>query len=177
MAKRTLLRLSALAAILAGILRAIASFVPAGRSSINVELLYFSIDLFLLLGLIGFYAAQYEKVGAAGFIGFLLAVIGIITIRSQYAMPGIQLYPLGALTFLAGLNLLAIYSALRNQLPKWVSVVLLLSTVSGFAAFAIQNNSLPFVISGILFGISFIGIGLYLYSTSSNPKHFARASG
>ena len=177
MAKRTLLRLSALAAILAGILRAIASFVPAGRSSINIELLYFSIDLFLLLGLIGFYAVQYEKVGAVGFMGFLLAVIGIITIRSQYAMPSIQLYPLGALTFLAGLNLLTIYSTLAKQLPKWVTAILLLSTVSGFAAFAFQNNPLPFIVSGILFGISFFGIGLYLYSISTTGKMFARASG
>ena len=170
MSKATLVRLSGLAAILAGILRAIASFVPARPYSISVELLYFSIDVCLLLGLIGLYASLYEKVGLSGFVGFVLAIIGITAIRSQHAMPGIQLYPLGALTFLTGLNLLVLRAFIVKRFPGWVTGVLLLSTLIGFLAFAMQGTSLPFIVSGVLFGISFIGVGIHLYTTVSNAK-------
>ena len=175
MSKATLVRLSGLAAILAGILRAIASFVPARPYSISVELLYFSIDV-CLLGLIGLYASLYEKVGLSGFVGFVLAIIGITAIRSQHAMPGIQLYPLGALTFLAGLNLLVIRAFIVKRFPGWVTGVLLLSTLLGFLAFAFQKTTLIFIVSGILFGISFIGVGMHLYATANNAKHFAKAN-
>lgn len=176
MSKATLIRLGGLAAILAGILRSIASFVPADPSHVKDELLYLSIDVFLLLGLIGLYASLYEKVGLSGFVGFVLAVIGIITIRSQQAMPGIQLYPLGALTFLAGLNLLVIRAFIVKRFPGWVTGVLLLSTLLGFLAFAFQKTTLIFIVSGILFGISFIGVGMHLYATANNAKHFAKAN-
>jgi len=176
MRKATLLRLSAIAAILAGILRAIASFIPANPSRIDIELLYLSIDVFLLLGLIGVYASLYEKVGISGLVGFVLAIIGIAFIRSNKAIPGVSLYPYGALIFLAGLNLLVIRAFIVKGFPGWVTGVLLLSTLTGFLAFAFQNNPMPFIVSGILFDISFFGIGWHLYSIASNTKHLAKAS-
>jgi hypothetical protein len=185
MTKATLLRLSGLVAILAGTMRIGASFVITAPLNFNIEFssfsiqvfqvqvfqgefLYLSIDVLLLLGLIGFYASQYEKLGLPGLTGFVLAIIGIAIIRSNKMIPGVSLYPYGALIFLTGLNLLTISSSIAKQLPWWVTSSLLLSTLTGFAAFAFQGTNLPNIVSGILFGIGFIGIGIYLDLSAKN---------
>jgi hypothetical protein len=50
-----------LAAILAGILREIASFTPSA-ASVGLQMFYFAIDVLLLLGTVGVYAFQLQPV-------------------------------------------------------------------------------------------------------------------
>src|SRR5437870_13880144 len=57
-----LIRWGGLAAILAGILRGIASFTPTAASA-ELQLFYFAIDVLLLLGAIGVYAFQKQEIG------------------------------------------------------------------------------------------------------------------
>ncbi len=62
MARTNLIRWGGLAAVLAGILRGIASFTPT-TASITLQVLYFTIDVLLLLGIVGVYEFQKQETG------------------------------------------------------------------------------------------------------------------
>src|SRR6266852_2162663 len=104
-----LIRLGGLAAIIAGILRGIASFLPG--TTPRIMLFYLLTDVFLLFGSIGLYGFQLEEIGLAGTLGFPLQIVGtLILIGRDVAIFGASLYPVGALMFAAGLDLLAVGS-------------------------------------------------------------------
>ena len=111
----SLIRLGGLAAIFAGILRGINSFIPSDAPGVAV--LYLLTDIFILSGVIGIYRFQYQEAGLWGFFGFLLAIVGIITVRVS-AVVGVSLYSVGALMFAAGLSLLAVGSWIARKLPR-----------------------------------------------------------
>jgi hypothetical protein len=166
MSSATLIRLGGLAAILAGILRGVNSFVPIDAPGVVVAILYLLTDIFLLFGIISMYGFQHQESGLWGFFGFLLTMIGIATIRTG-AIAGVNLYPIGALTFTVGLSLFAVGSWIARKLPQWVSVFWVLSTIVGFIGYFISSLNLLFVASGVIFGIGFAGAGIKIWSATS----------
>jgi hypothetical protein len=166
MSSATLIRLGGLAAILAGILRGVNSFVPIEAPGGVVAIPYLLTDIFLLFGIISMYGFQHQETGLRGFFGFLLTMIGITTIRTG-AIAGVSLYPIGASTFTAGLSLFAVGSWIARKLPKWVSVFWVLSTIVGFIGYFIPSLNLLFVASGVIFGIGFAGAGIKIWSATS----------
>ncbi len=163
MSSANLIRLGGLAAIMAGILRGINSFLPSSIPVVQLELLYLLTDILIILGLIGLYGFQHQESKLWGFWGFLLAIIGIAVIRTG-TIAGIKVYAIGASIFVVGLSLFAVGSWLAGKLPQWVSIVWVLSTVAGFLGYFLPGFSLLFAISGVLFGIGFAGAGLQVWS-------------
>ncbi len=130
MLRKSLIRLYGLAAIVAGILRGIASFVPG--TTPRVMLLYLVTDVLLLFGSIGLYSFQLEEIGLAGTLGFALQVAGILMlIGRDVAIFGASLYPIGALMFAAGLDLLAVGSWKAKKFPRWILLLWIFSTIAG----------------------------------------------
>ncbi|WP_225887116.1 hypothetical protein [Nodosilinea nodulosa] len=146
---------------MAGILRGVTSFLPTTLLDNAIAPLYLLIDIFILFGLLSLYGFQHQKSGAWGSFGFLLAVIGLMLIRTG-EMAGIALYPLGASMFTIGLSAFAVGTWRAGQLPKWISVCWLLSTILGFMGYFIPNLSALFVLSGVLFGVGFAGAGVQI---------------
>jgi hypothetical protein len=165
MSSANLIRLGGLAAIIAGILRGVNSFLPDRVSSVTLEILYLLTDLFILFGVMGLYGFQHEEAGLWGFWGFLLATIGTgIIIGPDGSIAGVNLYPVGGLIFAAGLTLLAVGSWIANKLPRWIPAFWVLSTIIGFIGYFIPGLNLLFVVSGVIFGISFAGAGIAVRS-------------
>jgi hypothetical protein len=172
----TLIRLGGLAAAIAGILRGINSVLPSTLPEGVIALLYLLTDIFLLFGMMGLYGFQYRKSGAWGFFGFLLTIIGIAIIRTG-TLSGISLYPVGALTFATGLIAFAVGSWIAKALPKWISLIWIVSTIIGFVGYFSPGLSSLFVLSGLLFGIGFFSAGFKVFSSSqhSNPVEIERS--
>ncbi len=166
MSSANLIRLGGLAAILAGILRGANSFVVSDAPSGAIAVLYLLTDIFILFGIIGIYGFQHQESRLWGFFGFLLAIVGIALIRTG-AISGVSLYPIGALIFAAGLSLFAVGSWIARKLPRWVSAFWVLSTIVGFIGYFIPGLNLLFVISGVIFGMSFAGAGMKVWSATS----------
>ena len=180
MSSITLIRLGGLAAIIAGILRGVTSFLPSTLSvsspsesaldslpGTGIALLYLLVDIFLLFGTIGLYGFLYRKSGIWGFAGFMLAVIGLALIRTG-EISGVLLYPVGASLFTLGISSFAIGAWIAGQLPRWISVCWVLSTIVGFLGYFVPALSLLFSISGALLGIGFASAGLKMWSLT-NP--------
>jgi hypothetical protein len=159
---RVLIHVGALAAIAAGILRAVGAFLPADPASTGLAVLYLVIDVGITLGLIAWYWAQHAWVGTWGTAGFILAVVGIELIRSNGAIPGVALYPPGALLLLIGIDLVAYRAWRAGRLPVWLLGLLLCSTLAGPVGL-VPGLSAFLGLSGLTFGIGFAGMGVVVW--------------
>ncbi|HEV8371239.1 MAG TPA: hypothetical protein VGQ39_25065 [Pyrinomonadaceae bacterium] len=159
MSSAALIRAGGIAAIVGGVLRVAASFAPSIGSDVERQLLYFVIDVFLLLGLLGFYELRHQDIGRTGALGFLLALVGLSVVRSSRAIPGLDLYPVGALAFVGGLIAMCGSAWRVKTLAGWVPVAFVVSTLVGFVGTVVNDAEWLFVVSGLLFGAAFAGLG------------------
>ena len=156
------IRLCAIAAILAGLLRATASFIP--ETTANVYVLYFLIDLFLLTGVIGLYLSSMtggKMVGRLGFVLMCSALLVLIARDVGVVTP--DAYALAAALFSLGLDLFAIQALRTRKIAVWIPVSWILSTIGGPVGFFVPTLHFLFVISGLLFGIAFMGAGVVMW--------------
>jgi len=173
MTSTTLIRLGGAAAILAGLLRAGTSFISYSNSkpSAQMEMLYLVIDILILLGLLGIYAHQHERVGGVGFVGFLLALIGTaIIVGPDGAIGSVDMYVVGSMLITFGLTLFSLASLRAQSLPRAAPLLWILSTLVGVGGFLIKGPALLFVIAGLAFGLAFIVAGSRIWSESSLKK-------
>ena len=162
MSSSTLFRVCAGSAILAGILRIITSFIPEGTP--NVLRFYLVVDLCLLMGVIGLHkfvraAKLIPLLGTALMILALVALIG----RDLGLAPA-NTYARAALTFSLGLDLFAIH-LLQTQMPSWIPVAWLVSTIVGPVGFFVSQLHFLFTISGLIFGIAFAAAGVIMWGS------------
>lgn len=168
MSSNNLIRLGGLAAIIAGVLRGVASFVPQSIGIDQLELLYLVTDLFILFGIMGLYGFQHKEAGIWGFLGFLLAIAGNgMIIGPDGEIFGVNLYPVGSLLLAVGLNLFVIGGWNAHKLPRWTLVSLGLSTILGFVGYFVPSLDFLFVVSGLLFAIGFAGAGSQVFWATS----------
>jgi len=163
MDQRTLFRLSAIAAIAAGLARIGAAF-PLFTSPIEREWLYTVIDVLLLFGLIGIYLDRAPRLGYLGLASFAVAVAALSFIGGPDADPfGFNTYEQGAAALaiaMAGLSIAWFRVGERPRGPPlcWFGSVIaagLLGYVPGLARFGLAA-------AGILFGAGFTLAGLAL---------------
>lgn len=167
MSSVTLIRLGGLAAMVAGILRGVNSFLPnVLADTVAIALLYLLTDIFLFFGMMGLYGFQHRKSGAWGFVGFLLTIVGLAIIRTG-TLSGVNLYPVGALTFAVGLSAFAVGTWIARALPKWISVCWIISTIIGFIGYFSPSLNPLFILSGLLFGVGFASAGFKVFSAAS----------
>lgn len=158
-----------MSAILAGTLRAIASFIPV--TATRIYLLYFAIDLFLLLGVIGFFRASLAAAKLLGFVGFVIMFLAVlILIARDVGIFPKTVYAGAAGAFSLGLVLFAIQVLLTRKISVWMPIAWILSTIIGPVGFFVPSLSFLFVISGLLFGLAFAAAGVATWRLSS-PIH------
>src|SRR4051794_18692809 len=160
--KSTLVRVGAIAAVLAGLLRAAAAVAPGAGSEVQRQSLYFVIDLLLLLGVIAAYAQHHESLGRSGAGAFLITLTGLLLVRSSRAIPGVDLYPAGAASVAIGWILLALTWWKWSGGSPVVPLTLLLSLLLGAASQISGRASMLFVVSGLLFAAAMVEVGRQL---------------
>jgi hypothetical protein len=159
MSKANFLALSGIAAMLAGLLRAVATFVPETVPVMALQTLYMCTDIFILLAVIGLYDLERDRIGGLGLAGFLSSLVGLLVIRSANAFTEINLYALGAVLLLLGL--IALSNALRRvgALPSWIIVLWTLSFAAGVAASVVPRSAVPTMLAGLLFSVGIFAAG------------------
>ena len=96
--------------------------------------------------------------GELGAAGFLSTVAGTLLVRSSCAVPGLDLYPAGALSAAMGWMLLTSAWWRAAKGPAFVPALFVLSIVIGLVAQIVSRASL-FVASGAIFGAAVAGAG------------------
>lgn len=161
LARRTaaLVRVGAVAAVVAGVLRIVSTFIPYEPNSPGLEALYGVIDLGLMFGLVAVYIASAEAVGLAGLGLFLLALAGVASIVGPDAPAfGIDFYRIGALVFVSGLAGLSVLLLRAGMMRN--SAVLWLATFAASLATVVAPQA--FMAAGLAIGAGYVLAGLEL---------------
>lgn len=148
--------LLAWAAILGGILRLSEPFLERVLHGTALHTFYALIDVFLILGFIGFgmAAGKPGKAGAAiGVIGLLLIRIGPVT--------GLELYQAGAALALFGGALIGMDILHRRAKSGLAAILLIGALVLGLAALLKTTTPAAFA-AGAAFGLGFVIEGIAL---------------
>jgi hypothetical protein len=162
----TLIRVGGGAAIVGGVLRGVGSFASGG-SEVARQSLYFIVDLLLLFGVFAAYLQNHEALEGRGAAGFLTTVFGILLVRSSRAVPGLDLYPAGALSVAIGWTLLSHDWWKRANGPAFVPVLFVLSIVAGFVGQIVPRAAVLFVVSGVIFAAAMVGVGRHVLLTAT----------
>jgi drug/metabolite transporter (DMT)-like permease len=179
LSSKNLIRWGGLAAVLAGVLQAVASLWPSAEPTVTLELYYLLVDLLILFGILGVYGFLGERSGVTGFLGFLFGVVGTaIIVGPDGELGGVDMYAVGSAVLAVGLVLLAVGSWKARMLPYWVPVLWVLTAVLGFVGAGVEGLASLFVVSGVTFGLSFVGAGVRVWSEAgSTAQHQHGPSG
>jgi hypothetical protein len=162
MSSSILFRICAACAILAGILRAITSFIPEGIP--NVLLFYLAVDLCLLMGVIGLYGFVEGSSRFLPLLGSALMVLALIVlIGRDLGLASANIYAGAAATFSLGLDLFAIHLLQTRKMPSWIPIAWLVSTIVGPVGFFVSQLHFLFAISGLIFGMAFGAAGVVMW--------------
>ena len=152
----------ALSAILAGTLRTVASFIPETTPSVYV--VYFAIDLLLLLGSVGLYQSFAIAGKVLGLLGVGLMVFALLVLIARdlgVLTPGA--YAVGAGLFSLGLDVFSVHMLRNVKVHSWIPVCWIASTIIGAIGFLVPGMLLLFAVSGLLFGIAFAAAGVAMW--------------
>jgi hypothetical protein len=161
----TLVRVGAAAAIIAGLLRAVTAVAPAAGSEVERQSVYFIIDVLLLFGVLATYAQHHTALGRSGAGAFLITVTGLLLVRSSRAVPGVDLYPVGATSVVFGWVVLGFTWWKWSHGSLMVPLLLVLSLLLGAASQVGGRAATLFAASGVLFGAAMVEVGRQLLLT------------
>jgi hypothetical protein len=156
------IKLLAGAALLAGTLRIVAAFIPYVPNSTWLELLYATIDLGMLFGLLGLASIWGNAWNAASTLSFGVALSGLsLIIGPDPKVFGIDFYIAGSAIYLLGLSGIStclLYQR-RVQIP---AVFWLLCFGASLATLAVSS---PLIVmgAGITLSLGFIGLAVNLW--------------
>jgi hypothetical protein len=175
MSSSTLLRCAALAAILAGALRIVSSFISAGGD--DAELLYLVIDLGFLFGLTGIYLSAHQRIGILGFAGFAIAFPAAASIVGpDGVLYGVSLYQVGGGLLVLGLAILGV-AQLRARIGRRTSsIAWIVAFVAAIATVIPGVAAAAFAVTGVAFGAAFIAAGVELWNATSQRASATRGS-
>jgi hypothetical protein len=154
-----LYRLAGVAAILAGLLRAIDAFAFMFLTGGDTDKLFLVTDIFLLFALIGIYAHEHRAVGWAGLAGFAVALVGIVMVRSAGA--SIDAYVYGAATVAVGMAVLGVAMLVGRAAFRVAPILWIVALAAAVPVYWIESDWL-FELAGVAFGLGFVAAGVEL---------------
>ncbi len=165
MNKSTLLRLSAVAAIVGGALRVADAFLTTAVAVHIQQLCYFVTDLMLLFGLCGIYLSRSNRLGLTGLLGFAVSVTGILMVRSSaLSLFGLSAYLVGATVTLLGIVVIGAAMLIHAAFPQLAPILWIASLIIGVIGLLPSAMSWGVTLAGVTFGIGFIAAGICLFS-------------
>lgn len=156
-----------------GVCRIVANFIPYMPESPPLEALYALTDLCLMFGLLAIYASVHERTGAAGLVGFSIAMAGLASIVGpDAAVFGVDFYLAGACVMLIGMLILSfsLLFARRLRIPAWLWIASFALSMTAAAT----GQALPAMLSGLAFGTGFVLAGFAINSFLAGPARVRR---
>jgi hypothetical protein len=150
-----LLRISACAAVLAGLLWLIAQAIPHVPGSAKLELLYAAVDLAFLVALTGLIAQTAPQIRTPGLVLLLIALGSVASIVGPDAKAfGVDFYLAGSALFTIALGLSAPFLASLPGL-KPAAAAWMLAALTGLAS-ALGGGSTLVLGAGFLLAVGFV---------------------
>ncbi len=166
-------RLFGALALLGGALRLIATFIPYTPDSLALESFYFVIDIALIFGLIGIFAARMQTLGVAGLVGFIIALVGQVAILGpDRVVFGVSLYEVSVAVIALGLAIMAASIWLSGAYPRAVALFWIAAPLFSVGGDALGIPYLGFAAAGISYSAGFIYAG-WITASRNEPDPLA----
>ncbi len=153
-----LFRLSGLAAMAGGLLRASSEFTAGLVEEHMLKLVYFATDFLLVFALMGIYLRERRALGVPGLVAHTVAVAGLLMVRSAELFGG---YRTGAAVALLGTAALGLFLLLRTRV-RIAPLLWLLALGLGLASAASVSLGWAGALAGVVFGLGFAAAGVAL---------------
>jgi len=163
MTPATAYRLAGFCAVLGGLLRLIGPLAPDVLHGQALQINWLATDVLLMLGLVGIYGYSRKSLGFTGMLGFVLAVTGLIIVRSGGDMifgPGTYRY--GAVVWTIGMAVIAFPMLLRGVGHMIAAGLWTLALIIGLFSVMRPGESWGVMLAEIAFSAGYIAAGLPL---------------
>jgi hypothetical protein len=164
MRRETLLTLAGAATVLGGLIDLLGPLAYPHMAQQPKLMIYVLIDVLLLFGLIGLQSAAGRAAGWLGLVGFVLAVSGVLLVRSSAAnVLGPSTYPIGSGVWAIGMAIMGL-AQLRPRTRFRVAGYLWMLAVGLPLVAMIFRDHRPSTLATahILFALGFIAVGVQL---------------
>ena len=147
-------------------MRVISCFIDYESATESIEILYIATDLCLILGLIGFYSVYRVHLFWLGHLGFAIAICGLSFIAGpETELFGVSVYQSGSPIVGVGVLLLS-FNLIGAKLCGFVAPVSLVASMVVGLISLLVGGSLLFVVTGALFGVGFMALGVQVWRSS-----------
>lgn len=164
MTPATAYRLAGLCAVLGGLLRLLSPFGTGLLSAEEHHRLWLATDILLLFGLVGIYGYSRKLLGLTGMVGFALAAIGLLIVRSTGdAVLGPRTYAYGAVIWTVGMATLAFPMLLRGVGHMVAAGFWTLALLIGVFSVLRPGESWGLKAAAVAFSLGYIAAGLPLF--------------
>lgn len=154
------------ACFLGGLLRVISCFVNNESANQSIEALYIATDLCLILGLIGFYSMYRAQLFWLGHLGFIIAICGLAFIAGpETEFFDVSVYQIGSPIIGVGVLLLS-FNLIKANLCGFIAPVALVASVAAGLVSMLVGGSLLIFVTGALFGLGFMALGVQVWQVS-----------
>ena len=171
MRQETVWRLAGFAAVLGGLIDLVGPlFYPHLSQPLRLST-YVLIDLLLLLGMLGVQSVAGKTMGWLGLAGFVIAVSGVLLVRSSAAgIWGAASYAVASAIWsigmvVTGAALLSKRAPFRMAAALWIAAF-----VIGLAGLALKDQGLAHRLAAWCFALGFVAAGVILARTASKAE-------
>jgi hypothetical protein len=171
MRPQTVWRLAGFAAVLGGLIDLVGPLAyPHLAEPLRLST-YVLIDVLLLFGMIGVQSVAGRTIGWLGLVGFVVAVSGVLLVRSSAAgIWGAASYTVASAIWSIGMVLVGA-ALLSKRAPFRVAASLWIAAfVIGLAGLALKDQGLAHRLAAWCFALGFVAAGLTLARTSSRAE-------
>lgn len=166
MQQRSVLRLAGAATIIGAAIDIVAPFLIYPRLiEPQPHLVYVAIDLLLLIGMLGVWSASARATGVLGLIGFVVALLGVMLVRTSSAeIFGGASYMIASSVWSIGMVVWAV-DLLRAKAFRITAGLWIAALVIGLVGVALKDHGPIAHVAKMSFVVGFIIAGLDLIRT------------
>lgn len=167
MDQRTVLRLTGVAAIAGAAIDVVGPAIYPRVAEPWPHLIYVTIDLLLLFGMLGVWSATRRTASLLGLAGFVVAVFGVMLVRTSSAeIFGKASYMIAASVWSIGMVVWAIDLIRPKDLFRKASGLWILALAIGLVAAAVKDQGLISHLAKLAFAGGFVAAGFDLFKAS-----------
>ncbi|KQV55320.1 MULTISPECIES: hypothetical protein [unclassified Caulobacter] len=170
MERRSVLRLAGAATLAGAAIDIIAPFVIYPRLvEPQPHLVYATIDLLLLFGMLGVRSATARSTGALALAGFVLALLGVMLVRTSSArIFGEASYMIASSLWSIGMVIWAV-DLLRAKVFRLAAGLWIAALVIGLAGLLLKDHGPVAHVAKMSFILGFVAAGVGLIKTRGEP--------
>jgi hypothetical protein len=171
MRQETVWRLAGVAAVVGGLTDLVGPLLYPHLAEPARQAAYVLIDGFLLLGLLGVQWVAGRALGWPGLIGFVIAVAGVLLVRSSSAgIWGAASYAVASGLWSIGMAVIGATILSRRAPFRMAAALWIAALVIGLAGLALKDQGPAHRLAAWCFALGFVAAGVILARTASRAE-------